>query len=333
MDFEEHARLWRKKPRKLVDIDVDEITLCGSAATRKKFFITKMEESMKDFSDAMSLVESFSQRSSPMVVPKVDAKKLKEALEQFGSLQNAVENLQRENRLLEGHISQLRKNNTKLIENRDALSGEVEGLTKCINESKAELQDLAENIEKYGTQYMLFCGFMAMLAGSPSVTDSIDTLIALFQRLKEPGWRLPKNPDELRSIFIRKVMGDYLKSFRCEACGAKFITNKEPEDRLIGSSYCCPVCHYWYAVKDDDSLLKVMVSDGKQLEDIQHMEEVLKENEVLKPFKQFLKAPCEICHEPIEAWDDYNTKLVIEGIGFGHTSCWKSEVGQLRQLA
>ncbi|GAJ12370.1 unnamed protein product [marine sediment metagenome] len=38
-----------------------------------------------------------------MVVSKVDAKKLKEALEQFGSLQNAVENLQREKRLLEGN--------------------------------------------------------------------------------------------------------------------------------------------------------------------------------------------------------------------------------------
>lgn len=36
-------------PRKLFDIDVDEITLCGSAANRKKFFIKKMEDSMKEF--------------------------------------------------------------------------------------------------------------------------------------------------------------------------------------------------------------------------------------------------------------------------------------------
>ncbi len=41
MNLEEHARLWRKTTRKLFDIDVDEITLCGSAATRKKFFIKK----------------------------------------------------------------------------------------------------------------------------------------------------------------------------------------------------------------------------------------------------------------------------------------------------
>ncbi len=268
-----------------------------------------------------------------MVVSKVDAKKLKEALEQFGSLQRTLERLQREKQALEGQIGQLRKNNNKLIENRDALSGEVGGLTKCINERKAELQGLAESIERHRSQYMLFCGFMAMLAGSPSVTDSIDTLIDSFQRLKEPGWRLPKNPDELRSIFIRKVMGDYLKSFYCELCGAKFITNKKPEQTLIDSGYSCPVCQRRYSVRDDDSFLRVMVSDEKQLEDIQHMEEVLKENEILKPFKDFLKLPCEICHGPIEAWDDYNTKLVIQGTGFGHTSCWKSEVGQLRQLA
>jgi len=36
-------------PRKLFDIDVEEITLCGSAANRKKFFIKKMEDSMKEF--------------------------------------------------------------------------------------------------------------------------------------------------------------------------------------------------------------------------------------------------------------------------------------------
>ena len=36
-------------PRKLVEIDVDEITLCGSAANRKKFFIKKMEEKVDDF--------------------------------------------------------------------------------------------------------------------------------------------------------------------------------------------------------------------------------------------------------------------------------------------
>ncbi|MBA7608430.1 hypothetical protein ES703_15607 [subsurface metagenome] len=36
-------------PRKLFDIDVDEITLCGSASNRKKFFIRKQEKKMDEF--------------------------------------------------------------------------------------------------------------------------------------------------------------------------------------------------------------------------------------------------------------------------------------------
>lgn len=36
-------------PRKLFDIDVEEITLCESAANRKKFFIKKSEEKMEEF--------------------------------------------------------------------------------------------------------------------------------------------------------------------------------------------------------------------------------------------------------------------------------------------
>ena len=80
MNLEEHARLW-KKPRKLFDIDVDEITLCGSAATRKKFFIKKMEDSMtKDFSEAMSLVEEFI-ADDDLEKSKIDATKLKKAMQ------------------------------------------------------------------------------------------------------------------------------------------------------------------------------------------------------------------------------------------------------------
>ena len=36
-------------PRKLFDIEINEITLCKSPANRKKFFIKKMEDSMKEF--------------------------------------------------------------------------------------------------------------------------------------------------------------------------------------------------------------------------------------------------------------------------------------------
>lgn len=36
-------------PRKIFDLEISEITLCGSAANRKKFFIKKMEVKVEDF--------------------------------------------------------------------------------------------------------------------------------------------------------------------------------------------------------------------------------------------------------------------------------------------
>ena len=107
--------------------------------------------------------------------------------------------------------------------------------------------------------------------------------------------------------------------------------NKKPKYKFFGNDYYCPVCHNWYAVKEDDSFLKAPVSE-KQLEDTQHLEEVLKEIQMLKSFEAFLNVPCEICHEPIAEWDDYNVKLAIEGIGCGHTHCWNSELGRLREF-
>jgi hypothetical protein len=38
----------------------------------------------------------------------------------------------------------------------------------------------------------------------------------------------------------------------------------------------------------------------KQLEVNPLLEEILKENEVLEPFKAFFNAPCGICHEPVK---------------------------------
>jgi len=263
----------------------------------------------------------------------VDSKKLGEALEKFGSLQSALEHLLDEQQALEAQVASFKKQNRRLAAQRDKQQRQNEELNNCLYKQKQELQDLSTEIEQHHRQYGLFAGFMAMLLGSPSVTYSVDTLIALFQRLQTPGWHYPETPDELRSMFIRSVMGDYLKSYRCERCGAKFITNKKPEQPWRGiGGYCCPVCHLNYMVKEDVSFLELMVSDKKQLADVQHTEALLEESHKLKPFKALLEVPCEICNQPDECWDEYNVKLVIQGTGFGHTSCWNSEFGQRRQL-
>jgi len=80
MNLEEHTKLWRKKaPRRLVDIDVEEVSLCKSPANRKKFFIKKMEGTMtKDYDEALKLVEEFV--ADDLEKSKIDATILKEAM-------------------------------------------------------------------------------------------------------------------------------------------------------------------------------------------------------------------------------------------------------------
>ena len=142
---------------------------------------------------------------------------------------------------------------------------------------------------------------------------------------------MSKNADEMRSLFIRTVMGDYLKCLRCKICGAKFIVNKEPRYKSISNYYQCPSCHTSCGVEPDDSFLKAMVSE-EQLENTQRIKEVLKENKVLKPLKAFLDVPCEICGELITEWTEQNVKMAVGGFGWGHSHCWNSDVGHLRQL-
>jgi predicted RNA-binding Zn-ribbon protein involved in translation (DUF1610 family) len=196
--------------------------------------------------------------------------------------------------------------------------------------SQNQLQSIEDKINEFGHQFELFCGFLAMVNGSPTVTESIDKLIVLFQTLKEPDWYSLKTPEGLRSLFVNQVLGDYLKCFHCKNCGAKVIVNKPPYKKGFGYGYKCPSCHLGSYIVADDSFLKAMASK-QQLEDTESLIKVKKEYDTLLPFKAFLNAPCEVCHKPVGEWDAFNVKLAIQGAGCGHTSCWNSELGKMRQ--
>ena len=267
-----------------------------------------------------------------MAAAKINGTKLKQAVEKFGTLEKAIENLENKKEVLERESSKLKKESEELKLAKKKHTADLDDMANECAEKKKKLQSLADNIGKWERQYNLFQGFIAMLLGSPSADTSLKSLLSLLQELTESGWAVTKDTDELRSLFVHTVMGDYLKCFRCDACGAKFITNKKAEHKLLGGDYYCPVCHYWHAVKEDDSFLRAMVSEEK-LQDIQYTEELLNENEILKPFKAFLNMPCEVCHEPVNEWNDYNVKLAIEGAGCGHTQCWNSQIGQWKQLS
>lgn len=266
-----------------------------------------------------------------MEAKKIDFKKLNEAVEKFGSLQKANAQLETDKLALGKKNTQLKEDNKKLTATSNKLAGQIDDMKAKVKSYQSQLQSLYNEIKVHSYQHDLFCGFMAMVAESPSVTDSIDTLIASFQKVKEPGWYLPKNADEIRSLFVRRVMGDYLKCFHCKVCGAKFMVNKEPHYKSISNYYQCPSCHTSYGVEPDDSFLKAMVSE-KQMENIILVEDTLKENETLGPLKAFLNVPCEICGKPITKWTKDNVWAAINRCGWGHDECWNTDLGKIKLL-
>jgi len=265
-----------------------------------------------------------------MPTSKLDTKSLKHAIDKFGSLQKAAEALENERQALDKQNNQLAQNIAELELKRDKLFTEVTDVESKLGRQKKQLQSHSERVRQYGRQFDLFEGFLAMVAGSPSVTSSIEALIASFKELLDSGWPTSKNADDLRSLFVRTVMGDYLKCFRCDSCGAMFLVNKEPHYRYTSNYYVCPACHY-HRAREDDCFIKAMVSE-EQLENIRRVEELQKENEVLKPVKVFLNLPCEVCGQPITEWTDRDVERGASGLGWGHTACWNTDRGQTKQF-
>ncbi len=258
-----------------------------------------------------------------MTQTKVNGVKLNKALEQFGSLDKSIEAMEEKEKKLAQNIAKLQLKETNL-------SKQTKSLDSQLHERLYQVQSLANTIEHYKSQYDLFEGFLAMVGSSPSRTSSLEGLITTFQKLTE-GWVTVKCFDDLRSIFIRTVLGDYLKCYRCDSCGAKFIVNKEPCRKYNVISYKCPACHFSHQVTEDDFFLKAMVSE-EQVGNVYRLQEVLKENEVLKPLKVFLNLPCEVCGLPITEWTDYMVQNGVKEQCWGHTECWNSDKGHFKQL-
>jgi len=260
-----------------------------------------------------------------MKTKKFNGEKINKALEEFGSLAKANESMRKEN-------EQLKQDNTKLKLERSKESSKLKKLNGKVQYKQNQLQSLSNKVEKHQPQYDLFEGFIAMVADSPSVQDPLETLIATFQKLRQgEGWETFKNVKDLRSIFIRKVMGDFIKCYRCDNCGASFIVNREPHKGSLKTSYNCPACHYGFAVTEDDLFLKAMVSE-EQIENVRRLERVLEENEALRPLKVFLDLPCDVCGKPITEWTDYIVKKGVKEHCWGHAECWISDEGHIKQL-
>jgi len=213
-----------------------------------------------------------------MVAPKVDGVRLKQALEEFGSLQKAVAKLKIQKKALEADVSALTKDRAHRLD-------EIKHLDNTINEYKQNLTYLKEASQKYKQdvdeymnsikqfmrQYYMFENFVAMLQTSPSEKESIRDLASHILMIGEAIWDFHSLPDKLRYLFVTTVLGDYLKCNRCDRCGLKFIANKEAQSHSLG--YSCPSCGLTFYVRPDDSFLEAMLgpssksTDGNETQD------------------------------------------------------------------
>ena len=116
-----------------------------------------------------------------MEAVKINGAKLKQAVEEFGSLEKAIENIEIKKEVLEKESSKLQKINEELKLSKEKLTADIDELTNEFSEKKKKLQLLADNLGKWERQYNLFQGFIAMLVGSPSVDTSLKNLISLLQ--------------------------------------------------------------------------------------------------------------------------------------------------------
>ncbi len=259
----------------------------------------------------------------------IDGMSLKEAFDRYGSLQKAISAGKSDKKALDKEVSQRKDEIHSLILEKDKLVSGIADLKKQFDAEKKKVELVAANVAKWERQYNLFEGFLAMLLTSPSVMSSHKNLSNLLEELISSGWAMTKTPDQLRGYFVRTVMGDYLKCFRCKACGNKFIVNKEPYYSSISNYYECPACHTSSGVEPDDSFLKAMVSE-ELLKDIVKAGDIQKENDTLKPLEAFFNIHCEICANPITEWDKENVERAVAGLGWGHTKCWSTGLGEIK---
>ena len=259
---------------------------------------------------------------------KSGGQKLKEAVETYGSLGKANEVLLGRKKRLEADVVEAEKKLSALKNSQQQSADALEGVHAQIDHSKSELNGLRENLSAAGIQYQLFEGFLGMMGTSPSAKANVDPGHYL-RSLAESNWLINTTPEKARDIFIRATMGDYLRCFQCEGCGAGFFVNRNPKWVTLHKGYTCPSCGFTHQVVPNDSFLKAMLS-GVQVNNVLTTEAVQSENEQLSPFKQLLGYKCDICKEPITDWTEGSVKLGIEGYGWCHNKCWNSTTGQLK---
>jgi len=193
-----------------------------------------------------------------MATNKIDGKKLRQAISEYGSLSSALQNLRSEVQSLTKELAnrkaQLKSLGTDLISRQKRLKS----LDEEINKGRAFLDQMVDAINRRSTQYALFERLLAMLTTSPSRDKTPDELINWIFTLKYNGFLSINSAEELRNEFVRIVMGTYLHSYRCTLCGRRFFMDGDPS--IYHKMVSCPSCST-IGVTADDTFLRLLTGE------------------------------------------------------------------------
>ena len=199
-----------------------------------------------------------------MNTPSVNTIKLKRAIQEFGSLQEATDILElRKNELTSDILAMTRNIDTKKRIKVNYVK-ELNELDSSIKDRTQELDDIVKNITNYLNQYRLFEGFLAMLSTSPSKEEDLEKLADNVLVWSKVVWTSDWPPDKMKWLFVHVVLGKFLHCYQCSNCKTKFITNKEFKKDIYRGG--CPFCGLIYSVAADDSFLEAMLGSYKNIE-------------------------------------------------------------------
>ncbi len=63
---------------------------------------------------------------------------------------------------------------------------------------------------------------------SLSTQARLADLIANLQRLENEGWSTSRTAEEMHALFVRLLLGNHLRCYRCQRCGVNSMVNREP---------------------------------------------------------------------------------------------------------
>jgi len=253
-------------------------------------------------------------------------------MEKHHSLKKSNEALTNEVAIQNQEYARLKSKNSELNQNNDRIIAGTEENEKRFQDGSFKLDQLLMKINRYSRQYALFQGFLAMIGNSPSASRPIESLINSLQMIMRSGWYTSRTEKEWMGLFVQRVFGDYLQSFRCDHCGgSRFMISRGTNMAYKYYQPHCPVCHYSSWVKSDDSFLRAMVSE-EQRENVYKAELLMKDNAILKPFKVLVDIPCEVCHQQVKDWTEDKVIKFATGLGWAHEECRKTFTGVMAQL-